>query len=262
MEVEDRLTIATPEGVQLELTLAGLGSRMLAGTVDLTLKLLMIVVLALALEGIGDVGAALFAVAAFAVLFFYDVLFEVLGGGRTPGKRWNGLRVVRTSGRPVDTRASCVRNLLRLIDGLPLSYLPTIIGIVVTRRNQRVGDLAADTIVVRERRAAARELERAGGGAGAGAPSVGADGHTWAFPPPLDAGTAAWDVSAVTRDELAAARAFLARHGSFDAGARAQVAAQLAGALRTRVGGADERDDERFLERLVAAKDARAGTDR
>ena len=55
----------------------------------------------------------------FVLVFFYDVLFEVLGGGRTPGKRWTGLRVVRSGGRPVTFARSSVRNVLRLIDILP-----------------------------------------------------------------------------------------------------------------------------------------------
>lgn len=248
MEVEDRLTIATPEGVQLELTLAGLGSRMNAGLVDLALKAVAIVLLAIALVGFGDVGLAVFVPAAFAVLFFYDVLFEVLAAGRTPGKRWNGLRVVRASGQPVDWRASAVRNLVRLVDGLPLSYLPTVVSIVVTKKNQRVGDLAAGTVVVRERKAAEVELQRAPAPVG--------------FGTPLDPATELWDVSAVTREELTAVRSYLARRATFAPGARHALAAQLASALRGKVGGADERDDERFLERLAAAKASRAGTDR
>ena len=80
-----------------------------------------------------------------AILVFYigyQVVFEVAGGGRTPGKRASGLRVVTESGGSVGLRASLIRNLMRLIEGLPLSYLPAMISVAATRNNQRLGDLA------------------------------------------------------------------------------------------------------------------------
>jgi uncharacterized RDD family membrane protein YckC len=239
MDVEDRLAIATPEGVRLELTLAGLGSRALAGFVDLVLKGLMIAALAIVLltalsEG---VAVALLLPIGFTILFFYDVLFETLSQGRTPGKRWAGLRVLRASGGPVDLRSSAVRNLLRIVDGILLSYVPTVIAILVTRRNQRLGDLAAGTVVVRDRRAAAAVP----------APVV---------PAPATSG-AAWDVSAVTRDDVAAVGSFLARRETFDPQARQRLAARLHEALAPKVGGADVHEPEAFLEALAAAKATR-----
>jgi uncharacterized RDD family membrane protein YckC len=238
VQYEDRLTIATPEGVELELTLAGLGSRFVAGIADQVLKLLLIGLLALLLLGAEDVGAAVFVPAVALVLFGYDVLFELLWRGRTPGKRWAGLRVVRGGGAPVDARSSAVRNLLRLVDGWPLVYLPTIVSILVTRRNQRLGDLAADTVVVRERHVAVAQGPPPAAGAGVPAP--------------------AWDVSAVGPEDLAALRGFLARRGDLDPAARDRVARGLDAALRPKVGGADEPHPERFLEGVAAAKLSRA----
>lgn len=240
MELEDRLTLRTPEGVELEVVLAGLGSRMLAGALDLVLKGLLIGLLAIVLVvPFGEVGLALFLVALFASLFLYDVVFEVAGAGRTPGKRAAGLRVLRESGAPVDLVASVVRNLLRLVDGLPLSYVPTMIGVLVTRRNQRPGDVVAGTIVVRERIAAAEA---------AAEPRPAAPGVT----------VPVWDASGVGAAEVGAARDFLARRSSLPPAPRARIAARLAGQLRPRVGGADEPDDERFLEAVVAAKEGRS----
>ena len=158
MQYEDRITIPTPEGVSLELTLAGLGSRAIAGAVDLALKAVAVAVLLIVfVAAVGAGGLLVFVPLAGMTMLVYDVLFETLGGGRTPGKRLAGLRVVRTSGRPVDLTASVIRNALRLGDGLALSYVPTMVSIIVTRRNQRPGDLAADTVVIRER----REIDRA-----------------------------------------------------------------------------------------------------
>ena len=245
MQYEDRITIPTPEGVALELTLAGLASRGIAGGFDLLLKGLAVVVLLIALlAALG--GAALFVVvpAVLLTLFLYDVLFETLGGGRTPGKRWTGLRVVRSSGRPVDGRASVIRNILRLVDGIAVLYVPTIVSILVTAHNQRLGDLAADTIVVRDRRAVDRAQDWEAARSRPADPALAAVGATW-------------DVSAIPASDVATVRAFLERRGGLAGEARARLAAQLDGALRPRVGGADEQDPERFLEILYDAKRAR-----
>ncbi len=239
MQYEDRITIPTPEGVSLELTLAGLGSRAIAGAVDLALKAVAVAALLIVfIAAVGDAGLLVFVPLAGMTMLVYDVLFETLAGGRTPGKRLAGLRVVRTSGRSVDLTASVIRNALRLFDGLALSYFPTVVSIIVTRRNQRPGDLAADTVVIRER----REIDRAwSDDATASAPSNGA----------------AWDVSAVPAEDIATVRAFLERRAGLTDAARTRLAAQLDGALRPRVGGADEPDPERFLEILYDAKRAR-----
>ena len=248
MQYEDRITIPTPEGVSLELTLAGLGSRAVTGALDLVFKGLVVGCLLIVLVALLGVDGALVVVpAAGLAMLLYDVGFETLAGGRTPGKRIGGLRVVRSSGRSVDFTASMIRNALRLVDGLPLSYVPTIVSIVVTRRNQRLGDLAADTVVIRDRRTIDRVI-RSARAAAAAAPAA---------DPLHTAAGASWDVSAVPADDLATVRAFLERRHGLAGDARARLAAQLDGALRPRVGGADESDPERFLEILYDAKRAR-----
>ncbi len=242
MAYEDRITIPTPEGVSLELTLAGLGSRAIAGCVDLVLKgLLLVCLLVLFLAILGLEGALIVVPAAMLGMLLYDVGFETLAGGRTPGKRMSGLRVVRSSGRPVDVTASVIRNAMRLVDGLALSYLPTIVSILVTQRNQRLGDLAADTVVIRDRREIDTAVHRSAPPAPAGDPF----------------GTGPrWDVSAVSAEDTATIRAFLERRSELAAPARARLAAQLDAGLRPLVGGVDERDPERFLEILYDAKRA------
>jgi uncharacterized RDD family membrane protein YckC len=242
VEFEDRLTIATPEGVDLELTLAGVGSRFASALVDYLIQGLLLVALTL-VYGYGFGGSGGFALAVFSLLAFvlvigYDVAFEVLASGRTPGKRLNGLRVVRESGAPVTFQTSAVRNVLRLVDWLPGTYLVGMIAILVSARNQRLGDLAAGTLVVRERKALPKE------------PRLPA--YHRAVDPP------AWDTSAIAPEELAAVRSFLARRESLTRDARSQVALELASRLRPKVGGAvGDAPAELFLERLVAAKASR-----
>src|SRR3990170_3287966 len=119
MRYEDAITISTPEGVELELPLAGLGSRFVAALIDIIIKTGLILALGIALGVAGAYGDALFSVLAFLVFFAYDILFETLASGRTPGKRWTGLRVVRLEGQPIGFVASAIRNTLRLVDLLP-----------------------------------------------------------------------------------------------------------------------------------------------
>ena len=234
------MTIATPEGVDLELTLAGVGSRFSSALIDYFIQLLILVALALILGvgfGIGGgngYAAATWIVAAFVIFIGYDVAFEVLASGRTPGKRLNGLRVVRESGAPVTFTASAVRNILRLIDILPGTYLVGIGSILVSSRNQRLGDHAAGTLVVRERKPL---------------PSEPVLRSYQRFEVP------AWDTSAIGPAEVTAVRSFLARRDALTWDARQQLAAELAARLRPKVGGATGGEaPELFLERLAAAK--------
>ncbi len=153
---EDRISIPTPEGVELELVLAGVGSRLVGSLVDFLIKAVLLFALwlvsAVAAEDAGGFFIALTIIASFLVFWAYDVAFETLASGRTPGKRAAGLRVVRMGGEPVGFLASAVRNLLRLVDMQPgFLFAVGAITILFSQRNQRLGDLAAGTLVVRER---------------------------------------------------------------------------------------------------------------
>lgn len=243
MEYEDRLTIPTPEGVDLELTLAGVGSRFASALLDYLIQLAIIIALGLVLglgfglsPGSDGLAAAVWIVLSFLLFVGYDITFEMLAAGRTPGKRANGLRVVREDGGPVTFPISAARNVLRIIDILPGMYLVGILAILVSRRNQRLGDLAAGTLVVRERRALPPEPVR-----------VYRAAATTTAP--------AWDTSAIDDVELAAVRSFLARRHGLTDDARAHLARELTARLRPKVGGGVDVDaPELFLERLVASK--------
>ena len=252
MQYEERARIATPEGVELELVLAGLASRFIAELIDGVLLLLLLgTLIALAVLAGGAGGFVLVSIAlggALLISVAYNVAFEVLAAGRTPGKRWNGLRVVMASGGPVGLRASAVRNLVRLLEGPPLWYAPAIVSILATRRNQRLGDLAADTLVVREplarpgRRRRRRQSEPA------------ARPHPLTQALQLDR----WDVSAVTQEDLAAIRTFLDRRDGFTPAARDGLARDLAARLEAKVAGHPRGlTPETLLEGIAAAKAAR-----
>jgi uncharacterized RDD family membrane protein YckC len=239
MAFEDRLAIATPEGVEVELTLAGIGSRFIAAGIDFTIQIVVVIALAVLLQPAGDAGFAVFTSVVFALIFFYDVLFEVLGRGKTPGKRSSGLRVVGPGGRPITLVRSAVRNILRIIDIMPGFYGVGMTVIFVTPRNQRIGDLVAGTHVVRDRHG---------------------DRSAAAWVPRIDTGPAAtWDVSAISADDVATVRAFLERRDALRPEPRNELAGQLASRLRPRVGGVPPTTgDETFLELLAAVKAERA----
>lgn len=247
MFYEDRISVATPEGVTLEVTLAGVGSRFAAGLIDQLLRwaVLIAIVILLGLAGsrTDAPGGLLFAVllvALFLVQFAYDVLFETLAAGRTPGKRWTGLRVVKATGGPVGFVSSALRNIVRIVDALPGFYLVGILAVLFTKKNQRLGDLAAGTIVVRERKQRTELPQPREAPTGPGADA------------------SLWDVSAISADDVATVRRFLDRRATLPPAAREKLAREMATRLAPKVVGPPRHwEPEPFLEYLVTAKAAR-----
>jgi uncharacterized RDD family membrane protein YckC len=243
VQLDDRVTLATPEGVALELILAGLGSRFLARLLDSVIQIGVIIALALGLGATGSDrpgwSTAIVIVLIFLVVFAYDVVFETLNHGRTIGKQAAGIRVVGLAGEPVRFLASSIRNVARILDFLPAFYLIGTISILATERDQRLGDLAGGTLVMRDRfpgmtRATAPIMVSAGAVAG-------------------------WDVSAVGSEELQAVRQFLDRRLELTGPARSYFAADLANRLAPRVAGIPPYSHPEYvLEGIVVAKQARA----
>ena len=243
MRYDDTITVSTPEGVDFELTLAGAGSRFVSALVDLLIQFALLLATVAGVRLVGGYGDAAAALVSFVVVLGYDIAFEVLAAGRTPGKRLNGLRVVRSGGDPVGFITSAIRNVLRLVDFLPFAYVVGAVSILVTGRNQRLGDVAAGTLVVRDRVAKAQ-----------------ADS---AFELLAAEQTAAWDTSAVTAEELAAVRRFLKRRNQIEREARLALGRTLAERLRPKVGGVSgDLSAERFLALLASAKATRGGDTR
>jgi uncharacterized RDD family membrane protein YckC len=251
VDLDESITIATPEGIELRLQLAGLGSRFIAGGVDLAIMLILLAILAVITGPVaglsGGVAGVVFVIGSFVILLFYPILFELLAGGQTPGKRMSHLRVLRDSGAPVDLPASAIRNLMRLVDGPLLLYLPSIVSIAVTKRNQRPGDIAAGTIVTREQPVVKAKARTGRAPARAPAP----------VPASVESGER-WDTSAITTQEVAAVRRFLERRASLERGARRELAVRLADGLRSKVTSTPaDLGPEQFLEELERIKRTR-----
>jgi uncharacterized RDD family membrane protein YckC len=250
--MDDRYYVETPEVVTIAFDVAGVGSRCLAATIDTTLILLLQAGLGAAIfavaslfpEGLSsatDLVFALWSIVAFVLLWGYYLLFELLWSGQSPGKRLIGLRVVREGGRPLDFSASALRNLIRVVDFLPIGYGLGVIAIFVDRRGRRLGDFAAGTLVVREGIATTLD-EVTRGAAPAPVPPRAADAPAT---PMLQ------HLHLLDGDAYAVAEEFLRRRGDLSAPRRAQLAAELAALLRERLALPGGGDPERFVEHLV-----------
>lgn len=191
---------------------------------------------------LGDLGPAVVSLAFFAALFVAPTVFDAFAGGRTPGRRVAGLRLVDTDGGTVGFLPAVVRNILRIVDFLPSFYTVGVIAIFVSDRNQRLGDLAAGTLVVRH---ASRSAAVVPG-------SIRPDATVVEAP-------AGWDVTGVTDGDLAVVRSFLGRRADLEPSSRARVAGELARRLEPVVSGpVRSAGDEAFLESVVAAKETRS----
>ena len=231
----------TPEAVHLRTDVAGIGSRSIALIVDTLIQVVILlpVLFVLLADGIGGTGEAIaISILLFIVLWLYYPAFELLRRGQTPGKRWQGIRVVRTSGQPAGLASVAVRNLVRIVEVMMLPFL-ALIAIVVTPRSQRLGDLAAGTMVVRERKLPA--------------PSV----LTLRAP---GAGSAALDTSRLSAHDYTVLRTFLSRRSSLDPKAREQLAARLAERVRVQLEerpGGGSLSNEQLIEAVAQSYRAR-----
>lgn len=146
--LDTRLRVETPEGVDLLLSPAGPLVRALAFAVDLALRGALSLAVLGVLGRLGELGLGLGLILLFLLNWWYMVLFEVFNQGRSPGKQLLGLRVVHEDGTPVGWGAALLRNLLRFIDMLPLGYCCGLLASLASPRFQRLGDLAAGTLVI------------------------------------------------------------------------------------------------------------------
>jgi uncharacterized RDD family membrane protein YckC len=227
----------TPEAVPVSLDVAGIASRAIATIVDSLIIAVVLVGVVAAISQLpsdGTLAGVLTTAAVLAVLWGYYLLFEGLWHGRTPGKAVQHIRVVRTDGQPVGWLQVVVRNLLRPIDLLPGYYILGGAFVVLTGRSQRLGDLAAGTLVVRDRRAPAPIVLTTTPAAAEAARTL--------------------DASGLREREYGLIRSFLERRQTLSTTSRRALAAQLSSVVRDRVpGAAGNVDDESVLEAAAVA---------
>jgi uncharacterized RDD family membrane protein YckC len=243
VDLRERVRVETPELVEFSYEVAGLGSRFAAGLVDSCIQGGGILVLLLLFwAGDSQVAFADYAASALrgllllALLLFvwgYHIYYETFRGGQSPGKRILRIRVVTEGGFPVTLPRAAVRNLMRVVDFVPIPYGVAGVVMFLDPRGRRLGDLAAGTVVVRERGTAAPAAVAA-----ARALTV---GEREALPglPPLE-------------EEMV--RTFLKRRERLAPEARGRVAAFVAGRAARVLGVDAGGDPEAFLESVAGGR--------
>ncbi len=221
---EKRTGIITPEAVVLEFETAGVASRLLARVIDAVVLWIVLFVVALvassAVVGSETTGIILVVFLLFFLILGYWMLLETLWQGRTIGKAAMGLRVVTTEGAPVTFRHSAIRAIVGLVDFfLPPLGPVAVVSVLISPSDQRLGDLAAGTIVLRER--------SAGGPATALALTE---------PPGREPLMAALQLARLTDAQYSVIRRFLLRAHSLTPQSRARLAVEIADSVAATTG--------------------------
>jgi uncharacterized RDD family membrane protein YckC len=261
----DQLNIDTPEQVELEFAVAGIGSRFVAVLIDHLIQfgvfLLLVFAMMFLLSAVGDRAGllgnwtlAVFIAVNFLLFWGYYTLFEAYWRGQTPGKHIMKLRVIKDSGRQITLFEAMSRNLLRIVDYLPAMYLAGILTMLCTKRHQRLGDLAAGTIVVHERGDEQPLLVERGTSilplhaAPSYDPAASAITIESAGSLPADA------VARLGADDLLLIESFFGRALDLSLGTRAQIAVRIAAQMATKMDVAlPQGNPERFLEAIAYA---------
>ncbi len=243
----DQYTLETPENIEVEFELAGLGSRFCAMLIDsllIAVGLFAVFLLFVFLGVDADtwfysrqwvrwLEAALLAIAMVLLFEGYFILFEWLMRGQTPGKRQMRIRVIRDDGTAVTVNEVLLRNILRIVDFLPFGYALGTLVMFPSPLCKRLGDLAAGTIVVKEGQLDYRAE---------------ADKKQHFVTPLVKAAN-----TELTAEERRLLTGFLQRRIELLPKARRDLAERLAAPLYVKYGG-QHGDAERYLERLVEGR--------
>jgi uncharacterized RDD family membrane protein YckC len=259
---QDSVSVETPEHISVEFELAGIGSRFLAALMDSLLQLLLLLALAL---GVGQVVAltsgdesqmpliaGIVAVSSMLIIIVYYIAFEMTLGGQSPGKRLAKLVVVRDDGSPITFSESAIRNILRLVDILPIFYTVGMLSVFITGNCKRLGDIAAGTLVVKVRNLRQEDL----GMAAPEAETVAEAGPVSLPADPL-VQRAALHLSALTGQELDTLTRYMERRLELSPDSRVEVAERLAETLRPKfpaISAQDCPDAEAFLDVVAQAR--------
>jgi uncharacterized RDD family membrane protein YckC len=226
-DFRDKLTIETPEQTVLEFEIAGIGSRFLALAFDTLIQILLgiglfviMVIVGVAIPASFKTGiwfVAIIVLAYFVLYFGYFTIFEVMWNGQTPGKKKEGLRVIKDSGRPINPSEAVGRNLMRIVDQLPALYAIGISSVLLSRQNKRLGDFVAGTIVVHEKSLVDAKPVWQSPVAGQAAPAT------------------TYGSERLTAEEFALIEAFLNRRSSLPGDVRFNMADQIAKQIRPKL---------------------------
>lgn len=219
MTSTEQTGIITPEAVVLDVETAGFASRVLAGVIDTGAILISLgiigTVMSVILGGDDSTSQTVFAFTFFGLIFGYPILFETFMRGRTPGKAALGLRAVTIDGAPIRLREATLRAMGGVVDRLlPPGGITGAIFVTTTPRNQRVGDLIAGTIVIRDP-----------------VKFVTSPALWFSAPPGLETFAETIDPTAITVEQYTVIRSFLTRGATLSPEIRYALATDLADRL-------------------------------
>jgi len=261
----DQLNIDTPEQVELEFAVAGIGSRFVAVLIDHLVQFglfFIFGILAAVLFGsianrinlLGKWIFAAFIALNFLLIWGYFTLFEAFWHGQTPGKHIMKLRVIKDSGRQITLFEAMSRNLLRIIDYLPALYLTGVIAMLCTKRHQRLGDLAAGTIVVHERSDEQPLLIERGTSIMPAQPALSYDPVASSAAVQDAGGLPADAIAKLGAEDLLLIESFFARALDLSLATRAEIAGRIAGQMAANMSiPVPPGNPERFLESIAYA---------
>jgi uncharacterized RDD family membrane protein YckC len=228
------LSVDLPEHGRVDLPLAGIGGRMAAALVDTVLMLSVGAIVAIAtLVAVGgslftfEIGIGVIGLVSGLLPLVGPLIFELTWRGQTPGKRLLSLRVLSRDGSPASSGQILLRNVLRLVDFLPFGYTVGVISMFISEHDQRLGDLVAGTVVIREDAAALAEVA--------------------AFQNELDVPP---DLHGVPEPLLRAATLLLDPHRQLEAPVVARRRAEIAALVRKRRPDLSHESDDAIWDRL------------
>jgi uncharacterized RDD family membrane protein YckC len=145
--IDTILTAETPEGIAISIRPAGFAVRATAFLIDAAIRIVFLIICSTALAAGGKFGGGVLLIFLFVLNWLYAVIFELTAAAATPGKRIMGLVVLMANGLPITPAGCLIRNLLRVVDALPLFYAFGIVCILLRNDSRRIGDLAGGTVV-------------------------------------------------------------------------------------------------------------------
>ncbi|MDA8234831.1 MAG: RDD family protein [Clostridia bacterium] len=240
-------TLMSPEKINYSFNLAGLGSRFTAYLIDSLIQMvlggffLIIIIFAAAAASPGEGGQAAAGIIILIVLVFlmygYSIFFEAIWNGQTPGKKVMKIRVIKANGGAVTFVGVLIRNIMRIIDSLPMAYAVGIIALLASKKSQRLGDMAAGTMVIKEVAQEAPQTVK-----------FTEKEFPWS-------GKIKLRIQGVTEDEFAILKSYLLRRDHLDEGAYQTMAEKLTGlfAAKMDVELKEIEDRQQFLEQVAAA---------
>lgn len=244
-EINEHLSVETPEQIRINYSIAGIGSRFYAAVIDIAVLIPLISIGVYVTiraqsdldEKFGNWLAAITGIAIFALSWGYYMAFEITTNGQSPGKRALGLRVIKAHGYPINFSDSAIRNLVRIIDFLPFFYGTGLVTMLFNKNWQRLGDLAAGTLVVKDDAAESPNPIQP--------PTIQKSNFVYAD----------WIQPALVTDaELTAIREYLVRRRTLPLPRRSKLAHAIGDPIARKMGGHKQIDYDVFLEEIYSLK--------